>query len=330
MADQEKSLTKREDDKIEKTLKAEVPATIRTKVVGLADQAGTIKFTKAQRDTLFSPIDEEIIEIRPDGLIYLPWMEYVSRLRDAFNGTWAIIPVSEKPDLNPSQNSLMWGFYLFIDGKPYGYAIGEQTYHENNPVMTWGDACEGAKSNALMRLCKGLGIGLELWRPSFIEKWKKKYAESYTTKNKYGKMVTLWRKKGQKPQTKEEKTYVDFVEGNVEEESKTETKKPKSSSDNKIPNEQAGLPEEPVSVMDKRSLAPQGLKMDITNYMNTLVDKYRVQPDDILERMDAKVGHHNVSEFTIEQAEIVKEHLEWAIDKLEVKRIKEEQQQKRQ
>jgi hypothetical protein len=94
--------------------------------------------------------------------------------------------------------------------------------------------------------------------------------------------------------------------------------------------EQAGLPEEPVSVMDKRSLAPQGLRMDITNYMNTLVDKYRVQPDDILERMDKKIGHHTISEFTIEQAEIIKEHLEWAIDKLEVKRTKEEQQQKRQ
>lgn len=94
--------------------------------------------------------------------------------------------------------------------------------------------------------------------------------------------------------------------------------------------EQNDLPEESASIMDKRSLAPQDLKMDITNYMNTLVDKYRVQPDDILERMDAKAGHHNISEFTIEQAEIIKEHLEWAIDKLEAKRIKEEQQQKRQ
>jgi len=42
-----------------------------------------------------------------------------------------------------------------------------------------------------MRLCKGLGMGLELWKPEFIRNWKAKYAETYTDKE--GK--TKWRKK---------------------------------------------------------------------------------------------------------------------------------------
>jgi len=85
---------------------------------------------------------------------------------------------------------------MLIDGKLAGFAIGEQKYQPNNATMSWGDACEGAKSNALMRLCKGLGIGLELWRPSFIRKWKEANAETYIEqKPGYNKGKTLWRKR---------------------------------------------------------------------------------------------------------------------------------------
>lgn len=176
--------------------------TVSSKVVDMLGQAGTVEFSEDQQKILFDPIEEEIVEIRPDGLIYLPWMEYVTKLRKAFGGKWAIIPATDKPGTSPDGNSLMWGFYLFIDGKPYGYAIGEQEYKANNPVMGWSDACEGAKSNALMRLCKGLGIGLELWKPSFIRAWKEKYAESYWDKNAWDakrnkKGKYLWRKKGE-------------------------------------------------------------------------------------------------------------------------------------
>jgi hypothetical protein len=68
--------------------------------------------------------------------------------------------------------------------------------------MTYGDAVEGAKSNALMRLCKGIGISLELWKPSFVRDWKNKYAESYWDEKKRD---TLWRRKkssGSEPEQK--------------------------------------------------------------------------------------------------------------------------------
>ena len=37
-------------------------------------------------------------------------------------------------------------------------------------------ASEGAKSNALMRCCKDLGVASVLWDPIFIAQWKSKYA----------------------------------------------------------------------------------------------------------------------------------------------------------
>jgi len=160
-------------------------------VSGMVPGAGQIELTEKQIGILYAPTEDEDVEIRPDGLVYLPWMNYVTRMRQAFGLNWSIIPKGE-PRLGPNKTSILWGFYLVIQGKLAGYAIGEQAYQMNNPKMNWSDACEGAKSNALMRLCKGIGIGLELWKPSFIRAWKEKYAETYIDQETNKK---LWRKK---------------------------------------------------------------------------------------------------------------------------------------
>jgi hypothetical protein len=64
--------------------------------------------------------------------------------------------------------------------------------------MTWSDASEGAKSNALMRLCKELGIGRELWTLSFINKWKEEHAEYIECWNGRERKY-IWVKRGQEP-----------------------------------------------------------------------------------------------------------------------------------
>ncbi|WKZ17649.1 MAG: hypothetical protein QY310_09405 [Candidatus Jettenia sp. CY-1] len=158
----------------------------------LIPTCGTVELTEQQKQALFRPVNEQDIEIRPDGLIYLPWVEYVSRLKEAFGLNWAIVPQGM-----PKHNGdyLVWGFHLIIQGKLAGFAIGEQEYNPDNAYMSWSDACEGAKSNALMRLCKGIGISLELWKPSFVNAWKEKYAESYWDTDKHGKRRKFWRKK---------------------------------------------------------------------------------------------------------------------------------------
>ena len=176
--------------------------------------AGTIEITEDQKKILFAPVKEESIEIRSDGLVYLPWMEYVSRLRDAFGISWAIIPYGMP---KPLGGFLYWPFYLMIQGKLAGFAIGEQEYPPpGNLRMTYGDATEGAKSNALMRLCKGIGISLELWKPSFVRGWKEKYGETYTD----DKGKTKWRKKNGK-----QGMEVMEIEENIEETHKKSEKK---------------------------------------------------------------------------------------------------------
>ena len=139
--------------------------TVQSRMEELIPYAGTIEITEEQKKILFASVDPESVEIRPDGLVYLPWMAYVERLRDAFGIGWAIIPRA-MPKLEGG--SMYWAFYLMIQGKLAGFAIGEQQYQPNNPQMSYSDASEGAKSNALMRLCKGIGISLELWKPSFV------------------------------------------------------------------------------------------------------------------------------------------------------------------
>ena len=155
----------------------------------LIPTAGTIALDDNQRKILYAPVKEEDVEIRPDGLVYLPWMEYVERLKGAFGLSWAIIPQG-LPKM--SGNYMYWPFWLVIQGKIAGFAIGEQQYIPSNKRMTYGDAVEGAKSNALMRLCKGIGISLELWKPSFVREWKAKHAEEVMDE-KSNDMI--WRKK---------------------------------------------------------------------------------------------------------------------------------------
>jgi hypothetical protein len=155
----------------------------------MISMAGTIELSEAQKAILYAPVDDDLIEIRPDGMIYLPWMEYVSRLKQTFGLSWQAIPQG-MPKFQG--NHIFWGYYLVIGGKFAGFAIGEQEYQVKNYGMSYGDAVEGAKSNALMRLCKGVGICLELWQPSFIKRWKAKYAETYYDKKKD---KTLWKRK---------------------------------------------------------------------------------------------------------------------------------------
>jgi len=56
-------------------------------------------------------------------------------------------------------------------------------------------AAEGAKSNALMRCCKDLGIASELWDPNYIRSWKKQYARDvFATHVTTKQTKKIWRK----------------------------------------------------------------------------------------------------------------------------------------
>lgn len=169
----------------------------------LLSTAGQLEVTEEQRAILQKPLTPDEIEIRPDGLIYLPWVEYQTRLDKAFGTAWSMVP-NGMPRYDQSTNQIIWGFYLVVKGLLVDFAVGGQEYRPTGG-LNFTDAIEGCKSNALMRLCKRLSIGLDMWRPSFVRAWKEKYAESYQGTDWRGSKKTFWRKKANVTETKETK-----------------------------------------------------------------------------------------------------------------------------
>lgn len=162
------------------------------KISKLLGTVGTIEFTTKEIKILYDPFDDDDLDILPTGIVYASWVAYMKRMRAAFKGSWGMVPHGI-PRLEG--NLIMWPFYLIIRGKLAAYSIGECGYVANNKIMTYGDACEGAKSNGLMRNCKAIGVGIETWDRKRLEEWKNKNAESYQGKDKEGNPKTYWRRK---------------------------------------------------------------------------------------------------------------------------------------
>lgn len=161
----------------------------------MVKSVGDVVLTDEQKKIIYKDIDPMDVEIRPDGIIYLPWVFFHKRMREAFGWEFALIPKSD-PHYNGEEKLMMWGFYMVVKGSLLGFAIGECPYHSNNPIMSYADAMEGCKSNAVTRLCKDLGLFPELWQPEFRRQWITEYAISYQHHNaKKGRTEELWRKK---------------------------------------------------------------------------------------------------------------------------------------
>ncbi|TPX36758.1 hypothetical protein SmJEL517_g01128 [Synchytrium microbalum] len=128
-------------------------------------------FPKEACDVLMAPIKSEDVEIKPDGLLYLPEIKYRRILNRAFGpGGWGIIP---RGPHSISQRTVSREYALFCLGRFVSQSRGEQDFFGDDNLAT---ASEGCKSNAMMRCCKDLGVASELWDPVFIREFKKQYA----------------------------------------------------------------------------------------------------------------------------------------------------------
>ncbi|KAJ1983852.1 hypothetical protein H4R33_004596 [Dimargaris cristalligena] len=151
----------------------------------------TEPFPAEVRDVLLAPVDSSDVEIKVDGLIYLPEIKYRRILNRAFGpGGWGLAP---RGPHTVGQSNISREYALICRGRFVSQARGEQDYFSKDGIAT---AAEGCKSNALMRCCKDLGISSELWDPVFIRAFKDKQcvmelAEHVVKKTK--KM--MWRRK---------------------------------------------------------------------------------------------------------------------------------------
>lgn len=146
---------------------------------------GSQPFSESTQTVLSTELIPEDIEIKPDGLIYLPEIKYRRILNKAFGaGGWGLVPRSKTI---VTDKLLTREYGLVCHGRLVGIARGEQDYFSPDGIPT---ATEGCKSNALMRCCKDLGIASELWDPNFIRSFKTKYCE-----DKFVEHVTTKRKR---------------------------------------------------------------------------------------------------------------------------------------
>jgi hypothetical protein len=130
-------------------------------------------FPREVADILAAELKPHEIEIKPDGLLYLPEIRYRRILNRAFGpGGWGLLPQGE-PSVEAKTVSREYA--LFCHGRLVSIARGEQEFFNDAGITT---ALEGCKSNALMRCCKDLGIASELWDPDFIREFKDGYCES--------------------------------------------------------------------------------------------------------------------------------------------------------
>lgn len=145
---------------------------------------GAKPFGSDVQKKLSEPLEPLDIEMKPDGMIYLPEIKYRRILNKAFGaGGWGLVPRSDTI-VTPKLVTREYG--LVCHNQLVSVARGEQDYFSETGIPT---ATEGCKSNALMRCCKDLGIGSELWDPVFIKKFKteycvEKFVEHVTTKKK--------------------------------------------------------------------------------------------------------------------------------------------------
>ena len=113
---------------------------------------------------LNEPINPEEVEIKPDGNIYLPEIKYRKTLIRAFGpGGWVLIPKGPHSMIN---NVLSGSMHCIVMGS---LLASPRSCHTNQYLQTPASSSESARSNALMRCCKDLGIANELWSANLFK-----------------------------------------------------------------------------------------------------------------------------------------------------------------
>ncbi|KAJ5963677.1 uncharacterized protein N7479_003553 [Penicillium vulpinum] len=148
-------------------------------------------FPKECAEILLAEVEPDEVEIKPDGILYLPEIKYRRILNRAFGpGGWGLVPRSESI---VTPKTVTREYALVCNGRLVSVARGEQDYFSPDGIPT---ATEGCRSNALVRCCKDLGIASELWDPRWIRKYKTKYTREVFVEHVVTKRKTkIWTRK---------------------------------------------------------------------------------------------------------------------------------------
>jgi hypothetical protein len=149
---------------------------------------GFLKLNQEECDTLLEPIPLEDLDILPSGEVYASQIQYRRRLNKVFGpGGWKM---EERSEPKLQDNTVIQKWALICWGVSISTCYGEQDYFPGNKRQTWATAIESAKSNALTRNCKDLGIASECWDRRFTEGFKHQFCIEVRTQS-----GRAWRRK---------------------------------------------------------------------------------------------------------------------------------------
>jgi hypothetical protein len=143
-------------------------------------KAGMLQLTPEEAARLQAEFPDEAF--RPgaagkENLIYIEHTSLRSRLNEVFGpGQWSIVPRNRwTEEYKTSKGDPVVRVYveamLVARGCFVGEAVGDMSYYPKNESTNFGDAVEGAKTAALRRCAKELGIGLQAWSKTWCDGW---------------------------------------------------------------------------------------------------------------------------------------------------------------
>lgn len=157
------------------------------RVIGSAmDKASLLMLTPEESKSLQETFPDEAFKPGAAGKDELIYIEHAS-LRDRFNsvlglGQWALIltrpywaelyQVWDKESGGKKSATRIYAqCALLVRGSYVAEAIGDSSYFPDNARMNYGDAAEGAKSQAFRRCAKEFGVGLQAWHKDWCDGW---------------------------------------------------------------------------------------------------------------------------------------------------------------
>ena len=131
---------------------------------------GTLTLTEKEEAILSEPVPPLIVDVKPNGPIYVSHAHYTKWLIRAFGrGQWQLVPIGMTTVVD---KSIVVPYVLTIRKVAVAFAMGEQEYFPGNRDQSYGDAQEATVASALRRTCKRLGIGLELWDKRWVRRFQ--------------------------------------------------------------------------------------------------------------------------------------------------------------
>lgn len=174
----------------------------KAEALALYSSASTLQLTAEESTAMMKQFDDEEIEIRPDGHIYLPQSYYRNRLNETVGiGQWGLVTKGTTQMVTPGKApgapdkiKLLFNGILVIRKCFVAEAVGEAELHDNNDNQSLATVWESAKSDCITRCCKDLSIAKQIYQPTYVREWQNKYAIQVWADQK-----KRWRKKTAAP-----------------------------------------------------------------------------------------------------------------------------------